>query len=60
MKKLKQLSSYLDPKRLIRFKDMNIIISICIFVIASFILGGPVGRNKIAAEDRILETTSPG
>lgn len=55
MKKLKQLSSYLDPKRLIRFKDMNIIISICIFVIASFILGGPVGRNKIAAEDRILE-----
>lgn len=55
MKKIKQLSSYLDPKRLIRFKDMNIIISICIFVIASFILGGPVGRNKIAAEDRILE-----
>lgn len=55
MKIIKFLGVYLNPKQLIRFKDINIIISICIFVIASFLLGGPVGRNKLAATDRILE-----
>lgn len=55
MKRIKKVISYFNPKRLIKYKDINIIISICIFVIASFILGGPVGRNKIAIENKILE-----
>lgn len=55
MKKFNFLSSYLNPKKMIKYKDLNIIISICVFVISSFILGAPVGRNKILAENRILE-----
>lgn len=45
MKFLKFLSSYLNPKKLVKFKDINIIIAICIFVISSFILGTPVGKG---------------
>lgn len=55
MKKFKFLNTYLNPKQIIRYKDINIIISICIFVISSFLLGAPVGKNKILADDGILE-----
>jgi len=55
MKKIQTILSYFDPKRLIKYKDMNLIIAICIFVISSFVLGGPVGRSKLAIADKIIE-----
>lgn len=54
MKKFKFLSTYFNPKKMVRYKDINIIISICVFVIASFLLGAPVGRSKVLADEGII------
>ena len=55
MKKRGFLYSILNPKNLIRFKDINIIISISIFVILSFALGAPVGKNKVLSAENVRE-----
>lgn len=53
--KLKTLKKYFNPKYFLKFKSMNIIISICIFVIFSFLLGMPIGQNKINSVRDIYE-----
>lgn len=50
MKKLNLIKSFIHPEKMLRYRSMNVIISICIFVISSFLLGIPVGLNKIAVE----------
>lgn len=49
------LKKYLNPQFLLRFKSMNIIISICIFVIFSFLLGIPIGVNSVSSTEEIFQ-----
>ncbi|MGI6767725.1 MAG: hypothetical protein ACOX43_01305 [Bacilli bacterium] len=53
--KLKALKKYFNPKYFLKFKSMNIIISICIFVIFSFLLGMPIGQKKVNSVREIYE-----
>jgi len=54
MKFIQLLKTFVLPHQMIKYKSINLIISICIFVIFSFILGLPVGQNKINSENDIL------
>ncbi len=53
--KLKLLGRILNPRYFLKFKSMNVIISVCIFVIFSFLLGMPIGQNKINSAKEIYE-----
>lgn len=49
------LKSLVLPARIIKYKSINIAISICIFVISSFLLGIPVSQNRIVNENDIRD-----
>lgn len=52
---MKALGKFFNPRYLLKFKAMNIIIAICLFVVFSFLLGMPIGQNKINSEKEIYE-----
>ena len=53
--KLKKLGKYFSPGHFIKFKSMNLIVAICVFVIFSFLLGMPIGQKKINSVRDIYE-----
>ncbi|MDD4000851.1 MAG: hypothetical protein PHX62_08200 [Bacilli bacterium] len=52
---LKYLKRFISPKFFLKFKSMNVIVSVCIFVILSFLLGMPIGQNKVSNSSKIYD-----
>jgi hypothetical protein len=49
------LKIYLHPQSLLRFRSLNVIVAICIFVIFSFLLGTPIGHNMVRRNEKIYQ-----
>lgn len=55
MKILGFFKTFVIPHLMVRYKMMNIIISVCIFVISSFLLAIPISQNKFLNEKSIID-----
>jgi len=53
--KLKRLGKFFTPGYFLKFRSMNVIIAVCVFVIFSFLLGMPIGQKKINSVREIYE-----